>query len=71
MLFRETGPLRFIIILIGALYHWGTKGFKGEFDEYMSGRFDKDVKYDRNFWTGVSVLIISAILIGIIGEWLM
>ncbi|NVN95075.1 MAG: hypothetical protein HXX18_07330 [Bacteroidetes bacterium] len=54
---------RFIIILTGAFFFWTIKGFKGKFNDEMTGRFDTSFKDVRNFIAGLLILCMIAFLI--------
>ena len=45
-----------IIVSTGAAFYWILSGFKGTFNDYMSRYYDRDNKYDKNYWTGFALL---------------
>ena len=60
-------PTRLIIVSIGAFVNWMLSGFKGTFNDQMSRYYDYDSKYDKNYWTGLAVVIvIGIVIIGIV-----
>jgi hypothetical protein len=49
--------LKFIAVSIGAFFFWMLSGFKGSFNDFMSRYYDQDNKYEKNYWTGLALLV--------------
>jgi hypothetical protein len=52
-----------IIVSTGAFFYWTMSGFNGTFNDYMSRYYDTDNKYDKNFWTGLGLFVVLAIIV--------
>ena len=49
--------LKFIAVSIGAFFYWMLSGFKGNFNDFMSRYYGHDDKYEKNYWTGLALLV--------------
>lgn len=56
-------PKTLIIVATGAFFYWTLSGYKGSFNDYMSRYYDDDNKYDRNYWTGLAILLVVSIVV--------
>lgn len=52
-----------LIVSTGAFVYWTLSGYKGKFNDHMSRYYDSDTKYDKNYITGLGVLVVLAIII--------
>jgi hypothetical protein len=54
-----------IIVAIGAFFYWTISGYSGKFNDHMSRYYDRNTKFDKNYWTGVAIIV--AVLIVVCG----
>jgi hypothetical protein len=59
---------KFVIVSTGAFFYWMLSGFKGTFNDYMSRYYEDDNKYDKNYWTGLALLVIIIVNIIVIAS---
>jgi hypothetical protein len=57
------GPGVFVITLTGAFFCWMIKGFKGKFDDEMTGMNESSFKEIRNVVVGFVILTSLAYLL--------
>lgn len=56
------GVESFLIRVIGAFFFWAIKGFKGKFDDEMTGINDSSGKDFRNVIVGFVLILITVFL---------